>query len=370
MRIGIVTPGISASEDDWCIPALWDLIRALAREDDVTVFALRYPHTRVPYRLHSARVIPFGAAASRTLGRLAMWTRAFIALRRVAGELDLVHALWAHEPAAVALHGARASGAPVIASLMGGELVDLPEIGYGGLRDRGNRRFVKNAMREAARLTAGSESLARIVRRRSGRGCDVTPLGIDPTRFGPDGPVRALAGEPAILAVGSLVPVKDHQTLLSAFARLRGRLPSARLHLVGAGPLRERLATLTGQLGIARAIHYHQAIDHGALPAYYRGADLTVIASRFESQCMAALEAAACGCPVVGTEVGILPELGAPTVPPADAEALAQLITTILGDSTARAHLADVQRERVAARFTVDHCVHRLRTLYTEVANR
>jgi len=368
MRIGIVTPGISASEQDWCIPALLDLVRGVAQRDEVTVFALRYPHQRTPYELAGARVIPFGAGQRRGFGRLAMWVRAFVALRRAAPRLDVLHALWAHEPALLALAGARASGAPVLASLLGGELVDLPAIGYGGLSERGNRHFVRHTMRHATRLSAGSEGLARMVRARAGRRCALLPLGVDPSRFHPHGAAHMLAGDPALLSVASLVPIKDHATLLAAFARLHTTLPAARLHLVGSGPLRSRLATFAGQLGIARAVHYHGKVDHGSLPELYRGADMMVVAARFESQCMAALEAAACGCPVLGTAVGIVPELGGPSVEPGDPEALASLLASAWAERFTLEGLARSQQACVTERFGLETCVRTLRAVYRELA--
>ena len=367
MKIGIVTPGISADEGDWCIPALLDLVHALGETDEVTVHALRYPHHRVPYRLGNAAIFPIGAAESRGPGRLLMWVRAYLGIRRLAPRVDLIHALWAHEPALLALAGARASKAPVLASFMGGELVDLPEIGYGGLRDRGNRIFVQRAMKHATGLSAGSKRLADAVRAKARRDCDVLPLGVDTKRFSPVGAARSLVGEPALLAVGSLVPVKDHKMLFQAFARLRSHQPDARLHLVGEGPDRMRLATLADQLGIAHAVHYHGAVAHDALAGYYRGATALLVSSQFESQSMVALEAAACGCPVIGTEVGILPELGGPTVSPAAHQALAALIASIASPD-AFGRLGDLQRHVVLERFTIDQCVARLRTVYARIA--
>ena len=44
MRVGLVVPGFSAHADDWCIPALRHLARALATQDDVRVIAVRYPY--------------------------------------------------------------------------------------------------------------------------------------------------------------------------------------------------------------------------------------------------------------------------------------------------------------------------------------
>lgn len=368
MRVGIVTPGISADARDWCIPALLDLVRALSATDEVTVFTLRYPHTRAEYRLGDVRVQPFGAAESRGPGRLLMWLRAYLAIRRAAPGLDIIHALWAHEPALLALAGARASKAPVLASLMGGELVDLPEIGYGGLRDRGNRLFVRRTLKRAHRLSAGSERLAEAVRARSERDCDVLPLGVDPLRFTREGGLRPLTGDPALLTVGSLVPVKDHVMLFQAFARLRVRRPEARLHIVGEGPLRPRLATLAAQLGIAEDVHYHGAVPHDALGDYYRAASAVVISSRFESQSMVALEAAACGRAVVGTEVGVVPELRGPVVPPAADQALAALLASFTHQD-AFDQLGDRQRRMVLDRFTVEHCVARLRAVYDRLAN-
>ncbi len=90
---------------------------------------------------------------------------------------------------------------------------------------------------------------------------------------------------------------------------------------------------------------------------------------RFESQSLVALEAAACGCPVVGTAVGVLPELLDPqqVAPVGDAAALADAISELIRDPARRTLSASAGRAAVLARFTLDQTVAELETLYQEL---
>lgn len=367
-RVALVTPGFSADADDWCIPALLDLVRALARADDVTVFTLRYPHHRRPYALDGARAVPFGAAQARGLGRALLWLRAGARLRREvrAGRFDVVHALWAHEPGALASWACRGTRTPLVLSLMGGELVALRDVGYGGMLGALNRRLARAALRHASAVTIGSETL----RAHAPAGFDAAswhrwPLGVALERFhpaAPPGDAPRLDGRPCLLSVASLVPVKDHATLLTAFARLVVDHPDARLHLVGDGP-QAPLGALAARLGLAGRVRFHGALRHERLPGVYRQADLCIVASRFESQCLAALEAGACGTPLGGTRVGVLPEIvdASYLAQPGDVAELATCLERRLAAGTDRDHALAA---RVARDYGVERSLAALRSLY------
>ncbi len=361
MRIGIITPGFSASEDDWCVPALTDLSRVLAERDDVTVFALRYPHRRATYRLRGARVLPTGGAGRGGLARLPILARTVLRVLREARRrpFDALWAWWAHEPGFVAALAGRLTGTPVLVSILGGELVDLPEVGYGGGRSRVNSWLAAAALKGAAGVTVGSPFLMDLVRRRlPPEKLGLQPLAVDFERFtpGPESPALdgpRLDGEPSLLHVASLIPVKDQRTLLEAFEIASRRHAGARLHLVGEGELESELVELARQLGLEGRVVFHGAVDHGRLASVYRQANLFVQSSRFEAQGMAVLEAAACGCPVAGTAVGVLPALDASeavagvVTRPADAEALAAAVTALLDDPVRRRRLAEAQAAAV-----------------------
>ncbi len=373
MRVGLITPGFSAGDDDWCIPALLDLVRALSCRHEVEVFAVRYPPVAGTYDAGGATVHAFAGRESAGLGRLGLVRRverAIVARHREA-PFDVLHGLWADEPGYIATAAARRLGVPSVVSVLGGELVELPDIGYGGRRSRFNRWLAGRALVSAERVTVGSAFLGGIVSGPVDPSRLVQlPLGIDPGRFHPSVAPVALDGDPAVLAVGSLVPVKDHRTLLRAVAHASVRLPDLHLHLAGDGPEREALMLAARDLGIARRVTFHGTLAHDRLPSYYRAATVCVLSSRYESQSMVLLEAAACGTATVGTAVGLLPELLDPDLlaAPGDAEGLSRAIAALSSDAGRRSAVEDRLRGIVVERYTVDRSASDLERLYDGLA--
>jgi glycosyltransferase involved in cell wall biosynthesis len=373
MRVAIVTPGFSADEDDWCIPALLNLVRRLARDHDVHVFALRYPYRCDNYAISGATVHAFGGATARGRSRVELlWSalRALVSAHR-RQPFDVFHAFWADEPGFLAVTAGALCQRPSLVSMMGGELVELPSLGYGGQLNRANRWLTATALRRATFVTSGSFYQDRTTRAFvSPQKLTVLPLGIDLEMFSPDpsasAPLVDLDGEPALLSVGSLVPVKDQATLLGAFGKAREHLPQAHLHLVGDGPLRSVLEEHTRLLSIGETVTFHGGVRHERLPGYYRVADLFVLTSRHESQGLAPLEAAGCGCPVVGTAVGVIPELSESGTAsrPGDAASIAREISALSRDRNSRDQRANHGLTLVRERFALDRTASRLVALY------
>jgi sugar transferase (PEP-CTERM/EpsH1 system associated) len=137
--------------------------------------------------------------------------------------------------------------------------------------------------------------------------------GVDIRRFSPEGrdeARRTLGLDGSVIAIGTvgrLDPVKDHRTLLRAFASLQQGNRSIRLFIVGDGPGREEIKSQIQQLGIANRVELlgerHDVAD--LLKAF----DIFTLTSIAEGISNTILEAMACGLPVVATYVGGNPEL-------------------------------------------------------------
>jgi glycosyltransferase involved in cell wall biosynthesis len=148
------------------------------------------------------------------------------------------------------------------------------------------------------------------------------------------------------LSVGSLVPRKGHDVLVSALAKVADL--DWRLTIVGP---RDRDPATTAQLeaqiaalGLARRITLAGAVTPDRLAEFYAAADVFVLASRFEGYGMAFAEAASCGLPMIGTATGAIPDMIRPgaglLVPPDDIEALAAALRRLITDRALREHLA------------------------------
>lgn len=164
--------------------------------------------------------------------------------------------------------------------------------------------------------------------------------------------LAAMGDGPVIVTLGRLVPVKDHATLLHAFARLRaGR--AVRLVIFGEGPLEAQTRALADELGIGRDVLFAGYVNDPA--ACYAVADLAVMSSTSEGFGNVLIEAMAHGVPVVSTDAPHGPReilddgrFGA-LVPVGDANALAAAMAEALDRPRDPARL----RTRAAA-FGID----------------
>lgn len=219
-------------------------------------------------------------------------------------------------------------------------------------RDRRYLRRDYAGMRAASALIAVSEATRRDLLDRLGIRPDrvfVVYEGLDHELFRP---VRLrLVDGPYLLFVGSEHPRKNLVTLLRAFARLRTDPRWQRLRLVKAGvagsgeaPFREQTLAALRELGLTDQVTFTEEVPDADLPAYYSGAECLVLPSRAEGFGFPPLEAMACGCPVVVSTAGALPEIVGDAglqVPPDDVEGLHRALRTLLGDATLRRTLRD-----------------------------
>jgi glycosyltransferase involved in cell wall biosynthesis len=375
MNIALIVPGFSARESDWCIPALLDFVRILGREDQVCVFALRYPQTHEPYEVYGARVVPLAGGQHAGLRRYPLLVRARSAVMSMHARqpFDLIHAIWADEPGWVGLDVAARLERPLVVSVRGGELEHRRQQRYGVQRSWFGRVAVDRSLRRADRWTVGSTYMMERVRERCA-GIDPTrgvlaPAGVDLQQFSPDdrsGPTSL------VLSVASLTPIKQLDLLVRAFRHVRDRRPDAELHLVGGGPLRDTLERERDGLGLHDCVVLHGARPRDELPAWYRKAAVTVVTSHHEAQCIAAVEAAACGCPVVGFPIGIVPELGsgARVIFERGESALASGILDLLEHEDARRKMSTRARAAAQNLFGLEQSVARIREIYAETRAR
>ncbi len=390
LKIALVVPGFAADAADWCIPALTNLARGLAARPGIElhIYALRYPHRQATYRLRGATVHAFGGAPlggrrvwGASLGLL--WTTFLAALRREhrRAPFALLHGFWATESGYLTAVAGRMLGIPALVHLAGGELVHDPPTGYGNQAPGLARLLVAGSLRLATGITVPSASQRALLHRRypthAGKAVDWA-LGVDTTMFAPaPAPVRAANDTLRLVHAASLLPVKHQALLLDGLAAARTLAPGrlVALTVLGQGPLDRPLRAQAARLGLGDIVTFGGNQDHAALPALYRAHDAFVLTSRHEAQCMAVLEAAACGLPWIGPPVGALADLAAaiPTngwsVPPDDARALGQAIVAATYP-TGRVQRGAAARIAVERDYALETQIDRLLALYAGALGR
>ena len=178
-------------------------------------------------------------------------------------------------------------------------------------------------------------------------------------------------------AVGRLQPVKDHASLLHAFAAMRQRSSAlreqARLAVLGGGPLLGELRELARSLDIEASVWLPGPSDQVA--EFLRGLDVFVLPSLNEGISNTVLEAMASGLPVLASAVGGNVELVQPgktgaLFAPGDRAALAELMARCANDPPWRSGLGAAARQRAVAEFSLDSMMARYQAVYSSGTKR
>jgi glycosyltransferase involved in cell wall biosynthesis len=256
------------------------------------------------------------------------------------------------------LAATRGTSVPVVLSLPALAATSPPERDAGQSRVRLERALAHSASHLVASSDRQREDLLRLGVER--RAVSVVPWGVDPDVYAPEGPVAPRGERPRLLHVGSLAP---HRGVDDVLAALR-TVPDAELVLAG-GPDSTtldddedvaRVRALAARLGVEDRVDLRGRLPRPDVPALMRSADLLVTAPHDGPFGTAALEAMACGLPVVAAATGGLVETvvdGATgrLVPPRDPEALAYALRELLRDPVRREGYSVAAIDRARARY-------------------
>jgi L-malate glycosyltransferase len=293
-----------------------------------------------------------------------------------AARLDIVHAHYAIPHATAAylarqvLKAARGAVVPRVITTLHG--TDITLLG----NDPSYSEIVRFGIDESDGVTAVSHSLKADTYRELGctRDIRVIPNFIDcKTHIRQHDPLLraqlAPRGEKLVVHISNFRPVKRIDAVVEVFARARRRVP-ARLLLVGDGPEVETAARLARTLGIREDVEFLGEQDP-VIPLL-SASDVFLLPSAQESFGLAALEAMACGVPVVASRVGGLPEVIEDGVSgclhaPADLDGMARSIVWLLSDAAAHERMASAAVGAAHGRFCEDDIVPLYESFYDEV---
>jgi glycosyltransferase involved in cell wall biosynthesis len=297
---------------------------------------------------------------------------------------DVVHALrWTSGLAALA--AARDLRIPVVQSF---DSLGVAERRHHVIaRDAGTERIrLEPAIgRSASAVLAGSSDeeseLTRLgVPRRSIR---VVPCGVDTDEFTPEGPVAERATRPRLVTVAGPSEHDALATLLRAMSRVPGAdlvvadLVAGDLAVGGAPPrarLRDdvgyrRLSLLADSLGVSSQVTFAGQVGRAALPPLLRSADLLVSISEYDPTGILAVQAMACGTPVIASAVGgqvdaVLDGTTGILVPPGRPALLAQRIRQLLAHPMLLEAFSLAAADRARSRYSWGRIAHETLAVY------
>ncbi|MFJ8962349.1 glycosyltransferase [Lentzea sp. NPDC102401] len=231
---------------------------------------------------------------------------------------------------------------------------------------------------EVARVVATHSDEADGVLRMGicGSKVSVIPHGVDLKLFTPHGATAPRDRARRVVTVGQLVPHQGFDDLIRALSTVEDTElviagGSANGRLRGA-PEARRLRTLARSLGVADRVVFTGHLRQNELPALLRSADVVACTPWHDSFGVNAIEAMACGVPVVVTAVGglvdaVVDEETGVRVPSQDPRAISQALTTLLRNATRRKTLGAAGRERIRARYSWERVAADLVRVYAGV---
>lgn len=276
---------------------------------------------------------------------------------------DVLHA---HYLTSYCLVAAWSGFHPLVVSMWGSDVYEFPR------RSFVNRFFVRYVLRVADRVLSTSGVMAREAAKYCSREILITPFGVDTSVFRVFGERRGCGGRFVMGTVKSLSALYGSDLLVRCFAEVVRRNPllDCVLEVVGRGPQEEELRLLADGLGVGERVVFRGWVENAELPEVYNGFSVAVFLSRAESFGVAAVEAMACGCPVVVSDADGFTEVVEDgvcgfVVPRGDFVGAADAVQRFIDDGSLLCSMGEAARNRVVGLYDWGDCVRGMVSVYS-----
>lgn len=285
----ILSPGFPKNEEDTtCLPLQQVLLKTIKKnhpELELLVIAFQYPFQKKNYSWHGIPVMAFGGKGRPNVFRAYNWARIWAALKGVnkKREIQGILSFWIGECAFIGERFARSHGLKHYCWILGQDA------------KAGNRYYHLARMREESLLAISDFIASNMYINYGAMPRRVITGGLDKTMF----PENKSDRDIDVLAVGSLISLKQYHLFVEVVCRLRRKHPHIKAVLCGNGPDRARIAGMIKKLNMEQHIELAGEIPHAAVLEMMQRSKVFLHTSNYEGLVMVCLEALYAGAKAI-----------------------------------------------------------------------
>ncbi|MBE6055084.1 MAG: glycosyltransferase family 4 protein [Clostridium sartagoforme] len=291
-------------------------------------------------------------------------------IRRIVKEIkpDILHA---HYATSYGLIGSIVNYKPYIISVWGSDVYDFPKKSFI------HRKILKFNLKKADLVLSTSKIMAEETNKYTNKKIPITPFGVDIEKFKPKDIIGENKDDIVIGTVKTLEVNYGIDYLIRAFSIIvnRNRNLNIKLKIAGKGSKEGELKHLCKELDIDEQVEFLGFVNQNEVPNVFKCMDIAVFPSIFESFGVAAVEAEACGIPVIVSDVGGLMEATSPgysslVFKKKDINDLADKIETLLYDSNLRRTMGENARKFVEDNYNCIDNFNYINKIYLELLGK
>jgi len=290
-HILILTPGFPKDENDFnCIPPLQEYLlkfKSSYPAVKVSVLSFQYPYQRQDYIWNGIKVFPLNGK-NYAVKKPLVWRGAIKNVTKIhrANRVDVIHSLWLGECAMIGNILSKKFNCEHICTLMGQDV-------------KSNNRYLRLSKNENIKIIALSQNQSDQFLQLTNRQVDdIIHWGIDDQNF------KNIDRDIDLLAVGSLIPLKNYSLFIRLIAELKLTYPNLKCKLVGTGPELSTLMNLTNEKGILGNIEFTGLLSRSKIFKLMQRSKIFVHPSTFEGSGYVFAEALVNGMNIVSFNVG------------------------------------------------------------------
>ncbi|ABK61820.1 glycosyltransferase [Clostridium novyi] len=276
---------------------------------------------------------------------------------------DMVHA---HYASSYGLIGALLNYHPYVISVWGSDIYEFP------LKGKLFEKIIKFNLSRADKILSTSKAMADETKKYIDKKIYITPFGVDRNIFKPIDNKKEDKENILIGIVKTLDPKYGIEYLIRAFAMIKKEYNNAKLEIAGDGNQREYLENLCCELNIKEDVKFLGRINTSEVVEAFNRFDIAVFPSINESFGVAAVEAQACGVPVIVSNVGGLPEAtshgySSIVVEKENPEEIYEALKKLIDDEDLRKQMGKNGVKFVAENFDVIDNFNYVSTIYDKI---